>query len=144
MTKEPKTPTVLSLMVDDSIPDIMLMEHVFKKLATPFAVIKEFSGRSGLARAKKAQPDFIILDLTFVPKMAESESPIVDGLQTLAELKADTDTAHIPVIILSGSERPQDRTDALALGAERFLAKPRSLQAGHALAAELSVWWFSR
>lgn len=62
---------------------------------------------------RAAPPDLIIADLRM---------PRVDGMKLLRELRHSPNTAHIPVIILSGDH---DRTvDALDLGANDYMTKP--------------------
>lgn len=70
-------------------------------------------GEIGVAAARAYAPDAILLDM-LMPKL--------DGLQTLALLRADAETANIPVVMLSASLRDQQR--ALNAGAKFFVHKP--------------------
>ena len=65
--------------------------------------------------AKTLQPDGIILDIGL---------PELDGLSVLKELKLSAQTAHIPVIMLSGRGESHALLDARALGACDYLIKP--------------------
>jgi CheY-like chemotaxis protein len=56
-----------------------------------FAVFQASSRRRGLALAREAQPDLILLDVVM---------PDIDGYETLQRLKADPQTAGIPVAYL--------------------------------------------
>lgn len=64
---------------------------------------------------KKGKPDIIILDIMM---------PEVDGFDVLKMLKGDTDTMHIPVIVLSVRNLKNDIDKALSLGADNYLTKP--------------------
>lgn len=74
------------------------------------------SGPEGLKKAKAELPDTILLDIRM---------PEMDGFEVCKRLKADKDTRHIPVIILTGVETDSEsRVRALELGADLFLTKP--------------------
>jgi CheY-like chemotaxis protein len=65
--------------------------------------------------ARSAKPDLILMDLGL---------PGIDGGDATAQLKADADTQHIPIIVLSAHAMANDRTLALAAGADDFDTKP--------------------
>ena len=50
--------------------------------------------------------------------------PDIDGLELLRHLKADPDTADIPVIVVSADATPARIADAMAAGATHYLTKP--------------------
>jgi DNA-binding response OmpR family regulator len=79
-----------------------------------YAVILADDGEKGLAMAIAERPDFIYLDLRL---------PKVDGFEVLERLRADAETATIPVIILSNFGEPELRERGLKLGALEFLVK---------------------
>jgi CheY-like chemotaxis protein len=73
------------------------------------------TGAQALKLAVAEQPDFIVLDIGF---------PDIDGRDVLAKLKADTLTAHIPVLVWSGRKASDsDSRIALDLGAEDYVEK---------------------
>ena len=68
-----------------------------------YRVHHALSGVEGLQEAREQQPDMIILDL-----MMDG----MDGFEVAARLKADADTAHIPVVVLTAkgiTRRDQER-----------------------------------
>ena len=65
--------------------------------------------------AMRARPDAIVLDINM---------PGGTGMEALKKLKASVKTAHIPVLVLSGSINPADQSTVIELGASEFLAKP--------------------
>ncbi len=83
--------------------------------AAGFAVTATNGGEDGL-RLARARPDLIILDV---------ELPDLSGREVCRRLKAATDTAAIPVLMLSGVfTGVTDRTDALEDGSDAYLTKP--------------------
>lgn len=106
---EPK-PTVL--LIDDSIDTHRLLRARLKHEA--MELLDASSGEDGLATAKQAKPSLILLDL---------DMPGMDGFTVLRQLKADSATATIPVVVLSGTRESEDRITAFDLGASDFITK---------------------
>jgi CheY-like chemotaxis protein len=79
-------------------------------------------GREALSLAREVRPSLILLDIKL---------PDVDGYTVLEQLKGDATLSDIPVIVITGSEIVNDarRQKVLALGAERFISKPFSVEA---------------
>lgn len=70
--------------------------------------------RQALAVAKEFQPTVILSDLVM---------PQMDGLELVRQLRADADTAKIPLIVLSSKEEPATKAEAFRLGANDYLVK---------------------
>jgi len=78
-------------------------------------VIPAYHGMHGFAIASHEDPDVIITDLRM---------PMGEGAFVLESLKQNAQTAHIPVIVLTG-QRGSDLPGRMHhLGAERFFQKP--------------------
>jgi two-component system KDP operon response regulator KdpE len=78
-------------------------------------LLQTTSGAAVLALAIERQPELIILDFGF---------PDADGRDVLQKLKAETRTAHIPIVVWSGRvDAESDRRIALDLGAEDYVRK---------------------
>jgi signal transduction histidine kinase/PleD family two-component response regulator len=72
-------------------------------------------GAEGLAKAKALSPDLVVMDV-FLPKL--------DGLDAAVALKSSSDTADIPVILLSAHRGVAEKVRALNLGAVDYMSKP--------------------
>lgn len=83
-----------------------------------FAVIAANLGAIGIKEAKAQKPALILLDLML---------PDMSGFDILKEVKEDSETKDIPVVILSNLGGSGDLEKALALGAERYLVKSNVL-----------------
>ena len=77
-----------------------------------------YNGTEAIALAARRQPNLIILDFLLHRNF--------DGLEVLRRLKNSMSTCHIPVILLSAAESPQDKAKGLRLGADDYITKPFS------------------
>jgi DNA-binding response OmpR family regulator len=103
------------LVVEDDKDIAELIAHYLQK-AGP-AVETAGSGTAGLKRAKEAAPELIILDLML---------PGMDGLLVCQALRADPETALIPIIMLTARAEEVERIAGLELGADDYVTKPFS------------------
>jgi len=84
--------------------------------------------------ADAPQPDFIFLDINL---------PRIDGRQVLRQIKADSSLKKIPVIVLTTSESPHDRTYCYEHHANAFLAKPLLLDEWKDMAQNSLSFWLT-
>jgi len=84
-----------------------------------FMTVAVPNGQEAVKQAVDRRPDLILLDVRM---------PRMDGLQACAALKAMPGTCDIPVVFLSAYASKQDVEKGLAVGAERYLAKPIELE----------------
>ena len=78
-------------------------------------VVLAHDGEAGLASAREARPEVILLDMNL---------PIKDGWTVARELKADPATSAIPIIALTAHALAGDREQALAAGCDDYHPKP--------------------
>ena len=101
------------LVVDDSATIREIVGDALR--GEGFAVEEAADGDEGLKVAKDFRPDVVILDLT-MPKR--------DGLDVAADLRADPQTAHAKIIMLTVRDSEFDKMVGKELGADQYLAKP--------------------
>jgi CheY-like chemotaxis protein len=101
---------IVALVIDDDTATRDLLTRFLKREG--FAVRTASDGESGLRCARELRPSAILLDV-MMPRM--------DGWAVLSALKADPDTAEIPVIMVT---MVQEKGLALSLGAADYLTKP--------------------
>src|SRR3989344_975798 len=100
------------LVVED---DKFLRELLVGKIAREgYTVLEATRGEEVLPMVGEHKPHIILLDLVL---------PGADGFEVLGSLKAGSETATIPVIILSNLGAREDVDKALKLGAEEFMVK---------------------
>ena len=108
-----KPDSTLILVVDDS-PDSL--ELISSELMKYYEVHVATDGVRCLELARRVRrPDLILLDVMM---------PGMDGYEVCRRLKANPDTADIPVLFLSGRTAAEDERIGLEIGAEDYLAKP--------------------
>jgi two-component system, OmpR family, phosphate regulon response regulator PhoB len=104
---------IIILIVEDEAHIRRVLEYNLK--LDGFEVYMAEDGATGLQLAREKSPDIILLDWLM---------PVTNGLQVLAELKADSCTEHIPVIMLTAKGMLNDVTQALKTGADDYITKP--------------------
>ncbi|MCZ7864544.1 PleD family two-component system response regulator [Agrobacterium salinitolerans] len=105
--------TARVLVVDDIPANVKLLEA--RLLAEYFDVVTAEDGFKALAICDKEQVDIILLDIMM---------PGMDGFEVCERLKANPNTAHIPVVMVTALDQPSDRVRGLKAGADDFLTKP--------------------
>jgi len=122
MTEHGECQAVDVLLVEDDPGDVLMTKEAFEhyKLRNVLHVVTDgeqalqFLRRTG-GYADAPRPGLILLDLNL---------PRLDGLEVLAELKADPVLKVIPVVILTTSQAQQDVLRSYALHANAYVSKP--------------------
>ena len=100
------------LAVDDDDSVLKALSTILKNHGFEVEIAR--NGKDGLEKAQANPPDLVILDLMM---------PIMTGHEVLLALKQNSNTAEIPVMILTAAE-PDERIRALQGGAESLMTKP--------------------
>ncbi len=101
------------LLADDSITIQKVIELTFAE--TEHRVVAVGSGRDLLDRVGTLRPDAVLCDVVM---------PDMNGYDICQTLKSDPATLHIPVVLLTGTFEPFDRSRALAAGCDAIVTKP--------------------
>ena len=101
------------LIVEDD-PDIRALV-AFKLRQADFTVAEEEDGEAGLAAATELKPDVLLLDW-MMPKLS--------GIEVLLQLRANPETAAIPVIMLTARAQESEIERGFAAGADDYIVKP--------------------
>jgi DNA-binding response OmpR family regulator len=100
------------LLIEDDSAAVEM--YRLRLVSDGYTVVVAEDGEQGLEMASSEAPDFIYLDIRL---------PRIDGFEVLARLRANPETAAIPVIILTNFGEPEFRERGLRLGALEFLVK---------------------
>jgi CheY-like chemotaxis protein len=101
------------LLVEDNEDNLVVYRTILEHVG--YMVIEARDGEEGLSRARSSLPDIILMDIS-IPKM--------DGWEATERLKADAETARIPIIALTAHALEEDRVKAARAGCDGYLAKP--------------------
>jgi len=101
------------LVVDDS-PDLVEILRITLE-SKGFNVRCAYSGKDLFASLEEQKPDLILLDIMM---------PQMDGLELLTRLKENSDTASIPVILLTAKVQHEDLLRGYEMGADYYITKP--------------------
>jgi CheY-like chemotaxis protein len=126
MAKNAGTRPAEILLVDDDPDDVQLAQEGLQEEHVPHHLHVVRDGVEALAYLRREgqyaaarRPDLILLDL---------KMPKKNGLEVLAEIKADRKLRRIPVIVLTTSDNPDDVLKAYDLQASCYITKPSSLE----------------
>ena len=100
------------LIVDDDPHSLRMLNAILQGVATIYFAT---SGEDALRQVDKHAPDLILLDV---------DMPGLGGHATCTALKADPETAELPIIFVTARADTASETQALALGAVDFIHKP--------------------
>jgi len=106
------------LLAEDHEPNIKAIRDFLRFKG--YEVIVARNGVEAVARAKKEQPDLILMDI---------QMPEMDGLEAIEQLRSEGVDGEMPIIALTSLAMPGDRERCLAAGANDYLSKPVRLQA---------------
>jgi DNA-binding response OmpR family regulator len=101
------------LLVDDESDLLVLVSHYLE--VAGYEVSTANNGNDALNKARREQPDLILLDLVM---------PDLDGLTVCEILRCQASTSRIPVIMLTAMTSELTRLNGLASGAADYLPKP--------------------
>ena len=103
----------LILVVDDNKITTKLLHRYLE--ANGYDAFEAYDGQECLEKVAERPPDAIILDVMM---------PRLDGYQTAAKLKENSETSNIPVVIVTALNDVQNQLKAVEAGSDDFLSKP--------------------
>jgi two-component system, response regulator len=132
----------LILLVEDNPNDEALTLRAFRKnnIGNDIVVVRD--GEEALdflhargrfeGRGRDQLPLLILLDLKL---------PKVDGLEVLRHIRANDDTRHTPVVVLTTSDEDRDLALSYELGANSFVRKPVNFPEFMESVKQISMYW---
>ncbi len=130
------------MLIEDNPNDVELTLKALKRhnLANTVHVARDgaealeffFPAGSGGVRAKNGVPKVILLDLKL---------PKVDGIEVLRQLKSDSRTKSIPIVVLTSSNQEKDIKTCYELGANSYIIKPVEFESFIKAVKEVGLYW---
>lgn len=105
------------LIVEDNEKNMKLARDVLQ--AKGYRTLEAPTGEEGVRLARQDLPDLVLMDI---------QLPGINGIEALRRIRAEASTAHIPVVALTASVTPTDRSAINAAGFDAFVSKPISLR----------------
>lgn len=100
------------LVVEDSITSRMLLKDILESAG--YAVATAINGVEALAAMTREHFDLVVSDV---------EMPRMNGFELTEQIRIDERWAHLPVILVTGLERDEQRARGLAAGADEYIVK---------------------
>jgi len=101
------------LVVEDDPGALRLAQYVLQYEG--YEVLTATNGLVGLKKAQTEQPDLVVLDVML---------PGIDGFEICHRLRANPQTAQLPILMLSAKAQAVDKATGLKVGADDYLTKP--------------------
>jgi CheY-like chemotaxis protein len=100
------------LVVEDGELNRDLMVQL---LEDEYELVVAVDGEEGVQKAQRERPDLILMDLGL---------PVLDGWEATRRIKADRESKHIPVIVVTSHAMIGDERRAREAGCDDYLSKP--------------------
>jgi pilus assembly protein CpaE len=101
------------LIVDDDPHALQLISMILA--GQGYQIRQAESGTAALEQVRASPPDLIILDVMM---------PDMDGIEVTRQLRADPQTAHIPIVMFTAKTMVDDKAAGFEAGADDYLSKP--------------------
>ena len=101
------------LIVEDSATQAQQLQYMLEE--HDFHIVATRNGREALEALRRRKPTLVITDVTM---------PEMDGYELCRRIRADEQTAELPVILLTALSDPEDVFKGLECGADNFITKP--------------------
>ena len=105
------------LIVEDNEKNMKLARDVLQ--AKGYKTLEAVTGEEGVKLAKENKPDLVLMDI---------QLPGINGIEAFRQIRGDANTKAIPVVALTASVTPTDRSAINAAGFDAFLGKPINLK----------------
>jgi two-component system cell cycle response regulator DivK len=106
------------LIVEDNPRNLKLVRDVLNHAGYP--TLEAANAEDGLALARAARPGLVLMDV---------QLPGMNGIDALVRLRADRETAGIPVVALTAFAMASDQERFLAAGFDAYIEKPLDVRA---------------
>jgi two-component system response regulator len=129
------------LLVEDNPNDEMLAMHTFKKhnLANEVHVVRDGAEALEFIFCTGAYADRPIGNPRVV--LLDKNLPLVDGMDVLRAIRADSRTRLVPVVMLTSSAEERDIIESYELGVNSYIVKPVDLEQFTETTRKLGYYW---
>lgn len=129
------------LLVEDNGDDVELMKIGFKRAKFAVNLNHVANGEECMAFLRKEgvyaaapTPDLVLLDLNM---------PRMDGREVLEEIARDERLKHLPIVILTTSDAPEDVLSSYKLRCSSYIVKPVDFEQFSKVVHGIAEYWFT-
>lgn len=139
--KAPRTSLARILLVEDDPSDVVLILAAFREmgLADQIVVVNDgvqaldyLHARQAFRHRPPGRPAVVLLDVKL---------PMVDGFEVLQQIRSDSATRLLPVVVLTSSSQPRDLERAYELGTNGYVVKTIDFEAGNTALHAIAQYW---
>ena len=105
------------LIIEDNEKNMKLARDVLQ--AKGYATLEAVNGEDGVRLALEHRPDMVLMDI---------QLPDINGVEAFRRIRANVDTARIPVVAFTASVTSMDRHRITDAGFDGFIGKPVNLK----------------
>jgi two-component system cell cycle response regulator DivK len=105
------------LIIEDNDKNMKLARDVLR--AKGYETLEAVTGEEGVKLAVEKKPDLVLMDI---------QLPGINGIEAFRQIRGNAGTKSIPVVALTASVTPTDRSAITAAGFDAFLGKPINLK----------------
>ncbi|HVV01135.1 MAG TPA: response regulator [Verrucomicrobiae bacterium] len=130
------------LVVEDDPNDALLLERSLQKVRGDVPIRKVSHGLEAQAYLR-GDGDFANRNLHPMPSLVllDLKMPMMNGMELLDWLQHSAEFSSLPVVVLSGSAREEDMSEARRLRAVEYIVKPFDFEEWKAVAMRLISRW---
>lgn len=108
----------LILIVEDEAALLTMLRYNLEK--NGFRVEEATDGQEAVTRISEERPDLVLLDWML---------PVMSGIEVCRQIRRQTETRELPVIMVTARTEDQDAVRALNIGADDYITKPFAIEA---------------
>ena len=101
------------LVIEDDPSALRLVQYTLEQEG--YQVLAATNGLAGIRKAQNEEPDLLVLDIML---------PGIDGFEICHRLRAEPQTAQLPILMLSAKAQETDKATGLKVGADDYITKP--------------------
>ena len=105
------------LIIEDNEKNMKLARDVLQ--AKGYQTLEAVTGEDGVKLAREKVPDLVLMDI---------QLPGINGIEAFRQIRGEAKTARVPVVALTASVTPTDRSAISAAGFDAFIGKPINLK----------------
>ncbi len=105
------------LIVEDNEKNMKLARDILQ--AKGYATLEAVNGLDGVRQALEHKPDLVLMDI---------QLPDINGIEAFRRIRANVDTASIPIVAFTASVMSSDRNRIIDAGFDAFIGKPINLK----------------